>query len=167
METAACETILTDNLGIIHGVCRRYLKNHDDSMEMAQEVAAKILTGRNGFRGESLASTWVFTVAKNACLEKLRKESRERRRMGSYALHLLTLSGIHAFNDPETNRGLEKMVERGDEITRKIISLYAEHGMTQEEIGGVLGVSRVAISRRLDRFRKKLAQPVACRLPPA
>jgi RNA polymerase sigma factor (sigma-70 family) len=156
MENTARESILRDNMGMIQGICRRYLRNTEDCREMAQEVAARILSDRGGFRGESLASTWVYSIAKNACLQKLKKLSIERRRLGSYTLHLQVQDDTRPHIGPEIHVQLDQILSRLDALTRKIILLYAQDGLTHLEIGRILGVSRVAICRRMDRFRKKL-----------
>src|SRR3990170_8809769 len=44
---------------------------------LAQEVFVKVGRGLPGFRGESRISTWIYRIATNAALDRLRKPSFE------------------------------------------------------------------------------------------
>lgn len=44
----------------------------NDSEDVAQEVFEKISEGLGNFRGESSLSTWIYRIATNAALDKLR-----------------------------------------------------------------------------------------------
>lgn len=156
MEMIAREDILREHMGLINSVCRRYLRDTEESREMAQEVAVRILSTRSGFEGESLPSTWVFAVARNVCLMKLKKQSSERRRLPSYATHLEAQEAGRREAGPELRARFSIILEGVDEVTRKILLLYAEQGLSHGEIGLVMGVSRVAIHQRLVRLRRRL-----------
>jgi len=60
---------------LVYGVCMKYFKNADDSkdavMEIYQEIRVKLTTHQvDHFRG------WLYVVAKNHCLMKLRKNKK-------------------------------------------------------------------------------------------
>jgi DNA-directed RNA polymerase specialized sigma24 family protein len=60
---------------------RRYLARmvgEDEAEDLTQEVFVKIHRALNGFKGDSKLSTWIYRIATNAALDKLRSPSFQR-----------------------------------------------------------------------------------------
>lgn len=55
---------------------RRIVVSHDDAEDVMQETAVKILTGLDGYRGDSSLATWLYRIATNEALLHLRRECR-------------------------------------------------------------------------------------------
>src|SRR5207344_2618661 len=52
----------------VYRLCYRYVNNHEDASDMAQEVFLKAYRAINRFRGDSSFSTWLYRIAVNTCL---------------------------------------------------------------------------------------------------
>src|SRR5262249_61716451 len=52
----------------IYRLCYRYVNNHEDANDLAQEAFLKAWRAISSFRGESAFSTWLYRIAVNACL---------------------------------------------------------------------------------------------------
>ena len=52
----------------IYRLCYRYVNNHEDANDMAQEVFLKAYRAIGRFRGDSSFSTWLYRIAVNTCL---------------------------------------------------------------------------------------------------
>jgi RNA polymerase sigma-70 factor (ECF subfamily) len=124
----------------IYRLCYRYVNNHDDANDLAQEAFLKAWRAISRFRGESAFSTWLYRIAVNACLN-----FRARRRPEARELD-------EALVDPRP--GAEWQVERQDDALRVraavsrlpdrqratlILKLF--HDLTHEEVAGILGSS--------------------------
>jgi len=61
------------------------------------------------------------------------------------------------------DRGIDiaRALQTLDERDRAVVKLYYLYGYTQEEIGEMMGVSKMAISKRLCKIRGKLARTLA------
>ncbi len=59
---------------LVFGVCMKYLKNVQESKDAVMEIFEKILTELKRHEVENF-KPWLYFVAKNHCLMKLRKES--------------------------------------------------------------------------------------------
>src|SRR3954470_3298870 len=52
----------------VYRICFRYVNNHSDASDMAQEVFLKAFKAVGRFRGDSAFSTWLYRIAVNTCL---------------------------------------------------------------------------------------------------
>ena len=59
---------------LVFGVCMKYFKNVDESKDGVMDVFEKILTELKRHEVENF-KPWLYFVAKNHCLMKLRKET--------------------------------------------------------------------------------------------
>lgn len=59
---------------LVFGVCMKYLKDRDESQDAVMDIFEKVLTDLKKHDVDNFKS-WVYSVARNHCLMKLRKES--------------------------------------------------------------------------------------------
>ena len=52
----------------VYRLCYRYVNNHQDANDMAQEAFLKAYRAIAKFRGDSAFSTWLYRIAVNTCL---------------------------------------------------------------------------------------------------
>jgi RNA polymerase sigma-70 factor (ECF subfamily) len=52
----------------VYRLCYRFVNNHEDANDLAQEVFLRAWRAIPRFRGESSFSTWLYRIAVNACL---------------------------------------------------------------------------------------------------
>ena len=60
---------------LLLGVCMKYLKDEDEAKDSVQQVFLKAITEMHKYRVEYFKS-WIYMVAKNHCLMKLRDKGR-------------------------------------------------------------------------------------------
>ncbi|MHC4346436.1 MAG: RNA polymerase sigma factor, partial [Planctomycetota bacterium] len=61
-----------------HGKISRYLKRmvgEDEAEDLTQEVFVKVSDGLKDFKGESRLYTWIYRIATNAALDRLKSRS--------------------------------------------------------------------------------------------
>ena len=56
---------------LLLGVCMKYLKNEDDAKDSVQQIFLKVIQELHKYKVEYFKS-WIYMVAKNHCLMKLR-----------------------------------------------------------------------------------------------
>ena len=61
---------------IVHYLSR--LLGNQDAEDIAQEVFAKVSRGLESFKGQSKLSTWIYRIATNTAIDKLRSASFKR-----------------------------------------------------------------------------------------
>ncbi len=61
---------------LLLGVCMKYLKNEDDARDAVQQVFLKVINDLPKYKVEYFKS-WLYMVAKNHCLMKLRDKGKQ------------------------------------------------------------------------------------------
>ena len=144
----------------IYGRCLKLLGDETDARDATQEVFVRVLRSKDAFAGRSRATTWVYRIATNLCLNRIRDRRPTRE---------VTETDLPAARDPEREviwRDLaRKLCARTDARSLAIALHYFVDGMTQEEIVGVTGLSRRTIGKRLKAFRALSAEVAEGRAP--
>ena len=55
--------------------CFRYVKNHERALDLAQDVLINAYRGLGSFAGKSKFSSWLFSIARNRCLNEVQRVS--------------------------------------------------------------------------------------------
>jgi RNA polymerase sigma-70 factor (ECF subfamily) len=124
----------------IYRLCFRYVNNHEDASDLAQDAFVKAYKAIGRFRGDSAFSTWLYRIAVNTCLN-----FRAARRMAQEELSE-TLADPRA---PVTQTMVEReqasrvrdAVSRLPEKQKATLILKIYHDLTHEEVAGILGSS--------------------------
>ena len=75
-DASVFDTLMPALRAIALGACRD-LKVFDELREdIVQDVAFKVFTDWASYRGDSRLSTWVYAIARNRCLDEIRKRAR-------------------------------------------------------------------------------------------
>src|SRR4051812_10896837 len=55
----------------IYQVCYRFVGNHEDASDLAQDVFLRAYRGLGKFKQRSSLATWLYRIAVNVCLNRL------------------------------------------------------------------------------------------------
>lgn len=184
-DEAAVEALMGEYAARVFGLALRITGNRQDAEEVLQDVFWRVLENIGSFRGDSRLSTWIYRIAANTALLKVRGRPKHQHVPLEEELGpAMTEDGMIA----------ERIVDwtslPSDELERKelaqrleeaINGLYPEYrtafvlrdieGLSTEEAAAVLGLSVAAMKSRLHRarlfLRKELADYVTARYPTA
>jgi RNA polymerase sigma-70 factor (ECF subfamily) len=144
----------------VYRLCYRYVNNHQDANDMAQDVFLKAYRAIGRFRGDSSFSTWLYRIAVNTCLN-----FRAARRLPQDELSDQIADGgasaaerLHA---AERSAEVRRAVARLPEKQRATLILKIYQDLTHEEVAGILGSSvgtvKANLFHALANLRKLLA----------
>jgi len=140
----------------------------NDAEDIAQDVFDKINSGLGGFQGKSKLSTWIYRIATNTMIDRLRSAAYK---------HATVNSAIEDAADPKAQSvwGDQKLPATDQVVTRKemsecvnefidnlppdyktVIVLSELEGLAIKEIAEILGISVNNAKIRLHRARAKL-----------
>jgi RNA polymerase sigma-70 factor (ECF subfamily) len=124
----------------VYRLCYRYVNNHQDANDMAQEAFLKAYRALSKFRGDSAFSTWLYRIAVNTCLN-----FRAARRAPQEELSEHLADGAAGVADrlqaDERSARVREAVARLPEKQRATLILKIYHDLTHEEVARVLGAS--------------------------
>lgn len=150
---------------IFHLVVR--MVNGEDAYDLTQDVFLRALRALPTFKGDCKFRTWLYTIAKNTCLNHLR-ETKRRGEMESYSLNADNEAGELGGSepcDPVANveqivevRELQRLVDRTlaqlAPEQRLLMTLRDCEGLSYEEICEVTDLSLVNVKSKLHRARQ-------------
>jgi RNA polymerase sigma-70 factor (ECF subfamily) len=125
----------------IYRLCYRYLNNHEDANDAAQEVFLRAYRAIGRFRGDSAFSTWLYRIAVNTCLN-----FRAARKPAGDELQPETVvdprpGAQWKVETDERSRRVREAVSRLPEKQRATVILKVYHDLTHEEVAGILGAT--------------------------
>ncbi len=70
-ERDAFDVIVERHRRAVYQVCYRFVNNHEDASDLAQDAFVRAWRGLENFKGEAALSTWLYRIAVNVCLNRL------------------------------------------------------------------------------------------------
>lgn len=129
------------------------VKNHDETLDLMQETFIKIMSSAHLYKPMGKPLAWMFTIAKNLHLSKLRKLKKEIDLDSHEISNDLKFSYI---TDNDDKIVLEAVLNILDEDERKIVMLYAVSGLKHKEIAESIGLKLSTTISKYNRALKKL-----------
>jgi len=143
----------------LYNVAYRILGNHEDTEDSLQDVFIIIYQKITDFRGDAAFSTWLYRIAVNTCLNKLRMSKPNIN--SEFSENEINRDFPYVKkNDQMTNMILDQEIQNLPTGYRTVFILYEVEGFTHEEIGEILdisaGTSKSQLSRAKHRLKKRL-----------
>ncbi len=142
----------------------------EEAKDLTQDVFIKVRKSLESFRGESKFSTWIYKIATNTALDKLRSYSSqliiktkpaivsddeikvEPEDKDSYTGEK-PLSVEQKYVQEEMNRCIHELIENLAGDFKAVVLLSEIEGLKDKEIAEVLGISLNTVKIRLHRAR--------------
>lgn len=151
-EIDSFDALYENYAGLVRSVLYR-LCAPEDLNDLVQETFLKIWKGLPGFAGKSSLKSWVYRVAYNVAVDRLRKNKNKE-------LLLKENQEVPSEqNLPETLR-TQELVQKGlrtlSEDHRTVLVLNALEGLTIEEIAAIIEVPEGTVKSRLHHARENI-----------
>ena len=135
--------IVKDYSESVYWHVRRFVNSHEDADDLVQDIFLKIWTALPSFRGEAQLFTWVWRIATNETLNRLRREKvRAALRFSTLDAEMERRIDSDPFFDGDAaDRALSKAVARLPEKQRQVFILRYYVEVPYEEMSEILGTS--------------------------
>ena len=161
------ETAFNDIYREYHHKILRYisiLANNEEAEDITQDVFEKVNRGLAGFKGKSQVSTWIYRIATNAALDRMRspsfKSTREELKEASEDRNVWTSQRRTPVDQQLIRKEMSECVkEHIDKLSseyKTVILLSEQEGLSNQEIADVLQISLENVKIRLHRARASL-----------
>jgi len=156
----------------------RYLTRmlgENEAEDVTQEVFSKISQTLATFRGDSQLSTWIYRIATNAALDRIRSKSFPAANQKSLSIdpssdndtnedtcdEASSTSADQQLIREEMNACIRNVMNRLPENYRTVVVLSEFEGLRDREIADILGLSLEATKIRIHRARTQLRKELA------
>ncbi|WP_350287637.1 sigma-70 family RNA polymerase sigma factor [uncultured Croceitalea sp.] len=146
---------------IVFTVGLRMLKNTEEAEEVAQDTFVKVYKSLNNFKRDSKLSTWIYRIAYNTCLDRIKKNKKE--------MYNVSMDEIDGFEITQMNNALEQLItEEKSMLVKKcvaqlsakdaaLISFFYFEEKNLNELSEILSLTENNVKVGLFRARKRLA----------
>lgn len=140
----------------MHALAFAQTGNHADADDVAQEGFLKAYRSLNGLRDARKFGGWLAAIVRN----KAHSFTRQRQQRAEVALGPDTATAPSDVETRELRALLKGQIDLLDEAQREVLLLHYFADMNAREIGEVLGLSKFAVQKRLQRARDVLGGKV-------
>ena len=171
-DKRALSRVVTENEQLVFNTALKLVGNTEEAECVMQETVLKVFQGLPQFTGESSGSTWIYRIATNFALMRLRDRKKDFNGLED-ADGKINKSTLETFNRSIGNnplRALENSELRGlmeeaiDELPPKFRSVFVLkdiEGMSLKEISEMTEMSLPAVKSNLHRARLFLRNRLA------
>lgn len=146
--------IIKENEGVIFKITTIYTDNREDQQDLYQDIVYQLWRSFDSFRNESKFSTWMYRIALNTALTRIKK----RRGKGhSVNIDKVVLEQTEHYDTVFEER-LKKLYTQIQQlnILEKGLMLLLLEGKKYEEIAEITGLSPTNVGTRISRIKNKL-----------
>ncbi|MFD1163359.1 MULTISPECIES: RNA polymerase sigma factor [Hwangdonia] len=155
---------------LVFTLALRMLKNREEAEEVSQDTFIKTYKSLHKFKGDSKFSTWIYKVAYNTSLDRIKKN---KKHFNDVAIDEFTEHQIKTID-----HALDKMEQKEYQKTIQdcltllpnddgfLLTLYYFEAHSLEEISKIVGITANHVKVKIFRSRKKLATILKQKLEP-
>lgn len=142
--------------------------DQDDAEDLTQEVFIKVFNSLESFKGDSQILTWIYKIATNTAIDKLKSAGYRKSAMKTVSLDYVGPLKAKTRNEnidsdieynflkQEMNQCIADYINKLQDNYKAIFLLKEYDNLTIEEISQITGISCENVKIRLHRARKKM-----------
>jgi RNA polymerase sigma-70 factor (ECF subfamily) len=143
---------------LLLGVCMKYLKNEEEAKDSVQQVFLKAITELQKYRVDYFKS-WIYMVAKNHCLMKLRdKQGRLTVEVNEKLVtaHEEEFDKQKLLEDEKTIVLLSESLKELNPEQQQCVTLFYLQKKSYQEISGITGFSMMQVKSYIQNGKRNL-----------
>jgi RNA polymerase sigma-70 factor (ECF subfamily) len=169
-DTAAFTELVEKYKQPVMNLVYRTIHDPTEAEDLAQNVFVQVFKSAPRYKNTAKFSTWLFTIARNLCLNEIRRRSRHPAESLDVPHPEQEDQPLHQFEDKKTfsppesllhgelARKIEEAMADLPENQRSAILLCRQEDLSYEEIAEVLGCSVSATKSLIHRGRETLKE---------
>ncbi|RIA10364.1 RNA polymerase ECF family sigma subunit [Flavobacteriaceae bacterium MAR_2010_72] len=155
---------------LVFTLALRMMKHREEAEEVAQDTFIKVFKSLDKFKGGSKFSTWIYKVAYNSCLDKIKSNKRKYNEVeiNNHTSNYIKTSN-NAFDDlveEERKQAIQECLNQLPSDDSFLLTLFYFEDQSLEEISSIIGLTPNNVKVKLFRARKKLAGILKERIEP-
>lgn len=158
-DPAAFEQLIKRYTGPVLNFAYRHLWDRQTAEDVTQEVFLRVFRAASGFEPRGGVRAWIFTIARNLCINEIKRLERFRRLREELGVRSSSPEPHTGHEDLRNREQVEKLMTalaRLPESQRTSLLLRVSEGLSYAEIAEVLSVSVPAVESLIYRARTQL-----------
>jgi RNA polymerase sigma-70 factor (ECF subfamily) len=140
----------------------------DSAADLAQDVFLKAFQRLNSFRGDSKFSTWLYSIARNRCMDEMRSRAVRPDEIGGMVMDQLVDSSLEqvprTLERHESVLALRRLIlEELDETEAKVMTLHFVDELPLDSITRLLGLENPSGAKAYVVSARRKLQRIAAR----
>ena len=150
-ERGAFDVIVERHRRHVYQLCYRFVGNHEDASDLAQDVFIRAYRGLRTFKSQASLGTWLYRIGVNVCLNRVSVKTPKPESLEP----LIAMSDQRVASQDETATDALLRNERAGQVRaaiarlpkkqRATLVLRVYHDLAHEEIANILGSSVGAV----------------------
>jgi RNA polymerase sigma-70 factor, ECF subfamily len=130
----------------VYHLCYRFVGNHEDASDLAQDVFVRAYRGLRGFKRQSALATWLYRIGVNVCLNRVGASTPRFETLDAAERvdHSVERADTRLLRD-ERAAEVRAAIARLPKKQRATLILRVYHDLPHEQIAGILGSSVGAV----------------------
>lgn len=156
----------------VYNTCLSHLQNVSDAEEATQDVFIEVHKNACSFKATAAASTWVYRITINKCIDRIRHNKRQKRFAFVTSIFNKDTGDLAydpaGFNHPgiltenkEKAAQLFNAIRQLPENQQTAFVLKQIEGLSQREISKIMDMTEKAVESLLQRAKSKLRKSLA------
>lgn len=169
-NTDAFAVLVDQYKDMVYTLGLRMLKNREEAEEVSQDTFIKVFKSLDKFRGKSKLSTWIYRVAYNTCLDRLKKnkEANNTVPIDAYTEYQVKTidNALDAIEAQEQKQVIQDCIQMLSSADSFLLTLFYFEELSLDEISKIVNLQANNVKVKLYRARKNLAKILAVKLEP-
>lgn len=140
----------------IYLYCYYLLGNREEAEDAAQDIFIRALTRLQQYSEEVSFSAWLYTIARNHCLDRIKRRNKSFKLLSLYRQH--QHQEEEQAGDTRYTEIVHGLLEKLNMEERQILLLRALEEHSFEEIGIMMDMKAGTVRKKYERLRKKLGR---------
>jgi RNA polymerase sigma-70 factor (ECF subfamily) len=141
----AFDTIVERHRRQVYQLCFRFVGNHEDASDLAQDVFVRAYRGLRRFKGQASLSTWLYRIGVNVCLNRVTVRRVVAAPLAEQRLVSSAESPSELVLREERAAQVRAAIARLPRKQRATLILRMYHELSHEQIASILGSSEGAV----------------------
>lgn len=161
---SAFNTLYNKYKGFVDSVVYQYLKDMDESKDVANIVFLKVYEKLSTFRAYDSFGGWLRVIANRTAIDYLRETKHDPLAIDNFDARLALNDSISSDENDLVNRmtfeQVTKVFDQFPEQVKKVCELFYVENLTVEQIGKALRIPTGTVKSHLSRTRSKLKKQI-------
>jgi RNA polymerase sigma factor (sigma-70 family) len=159
-DSSAYAMLVEKHKDMVFNIAVRILRSREEAEDLSQEVFLKAYQSLKEFEGKARFSTWLYRIAYNAAISRIRKAKPEFSAIDEALIDNHTTdvvsNGVDALSREEQIRAVEMVMNALPAEDNLLLTLFYKNEHSVEEISEITGYTQSNVKVKLYRIRKRM-----------